>query len=149
MHVDDWGVAIDVAPFERGELARAQAGLGREDDHRPVERAELRRDAVDLVAGEGLDLETSRDPPLARAGERDRVLADQFPHDSAVQHLRERAKDLRPVPVGESCLPGGHVGHAPLERPDRSTTIDAVVALAMAVDRHAYKPEPAALVRWL
>jgi phage terminase large subunit-like protein len=36
-----------------------------------------------------------------------------------------------------------------LERPDRSSKIDAVVALAMAVDRHAYKPEPVALVGWI
>jgi phage terminase large subunit-like protein len=36
-----------------------------------------------------------------------------------------------------------------LERPDRTTTIDAVVALAMALDRHSYKPEPVALVGWL
>jgi hypothetical protein len=32
---------------------------------------------------------------------------------------------------------------------DRSSKIDAVVALAMAVDRHAYQPEPAQLLGWL
>ncbi len=36
-----------------------------------------------------------------------------------------------------------------LDKPDRSSKIDAVVALAMAVDRHAHKPEPVALVGWL
>jgi phage terminase large subunit-like protein len=36
-----------------------------------------------------------------------------------------------------------------LEKADRSSKIDAVVALAMALDRHAYKPEPVELVGWL
>jgi phage terminase large subunit-like protein len=36
-----------------------------------------------------------------------------------------------------------------LEKPDRATNIDAVVALAMAVDRHAYQPEPVELLGWL
>jgi phage terminase large subunit-like protein len=36
-----------------------------------------------------------------------------------------------------------------LEAPDRSTPIDAVVALAMAIDRHAYKPQPVQLLAWL
>jgi phage terminase large subunit-like protein len=36
-----------------------------------------------------------------------------------------------------------------LERPDRSTNIDAVVALAMAVERQAFKPEPVELVGWI
>jgi len=36
-----------------------------------------------------------------------------------------------------------------LEKPDRTTSIDAVVALAMAVDRHAYQPEPVQVVGWL
>lgn len=36
-----------------------------------------------------------------------------------------------------------------LEKADRASKIDAVVALAMAVDRHAHKPEPVELVGWL
>ncbi|HEX2111867.1 MAG TPA: hypothetical protein VHF67_09960 [Gaiellaceae bacterium] len=36
-----------------------------------------------------------------------------------------------------------------LDKADRSSKIDAVVALAMAVDRHAFKPEPVELVGWL
>jgi phage terminase large subunit-like protein len=36
-----------------------------------------------------------------------------------------------------------------LERPDRSTNIDAVIALAMAIDRHAYQPQPVELLGWL
>ena len=36
-----------------------------------------------------------------------------------------------------------------LERPDRTTNIDAVVALAMAIDRHAYQPEPVELLGWV
>jgi hypothetical protein len=36
-----------------------------------------------------------------------------------------------------------------LERPDRSTNIDAVVALAMAVERQAFKPEPVELLGWV
>ncbi len=36
-----------------------------------------------------------------------------------------------------------------LEKPDRSSKIDAVVALAMAVERQAFKPEPLELLAWL
>ncbi|MBA2259642.1 MAG: hypothetical protein H0W18_12165, partial [Acidobacteria bacterium] len=36
-----------------------------------------------------------------------------------------------------------------LDKPDRSTKIDAVIALAMAIDRHAYQPEPAVLHGWV
>jgi hypothetical protein len=36
-----------------------------------------------------------------------------------------------------------------LDRPDRASKIDAVVALATAVDRHACKPEPVEVVGWL
>ena len=36
-----------------------------------------------------------------------------------------------------------------LERPDRSTNIDAAVAMAMAIDRHAYQPETVELLGWL
>ena len=36
-----------------------------------------------------------------------------------------------------------------LEKADRASKIDAVVALAMAVERHAFKPEPVELVGWL
>jgi phage terminase large subunit-like protein len=36
-----------------------------------------------------------------------------------------------------------------LEKPDRTTNIDAAVALAMAVDRAAYAPEPVELLGWL
>jgi phage terminase large subunit-like protein len=36
-----------------------------------------------------------------------------------------------------------------LERPDRSTTIDAAVALAMAVDAHAHQAAPVELLGWL
>jgi phage terminase large subunit-like protein len=36
-----------------------------------------------------------------------------------------------------------------LDRPNRSSKIDAVVALAMAVDRHAWKPEEPRVVGWL
>jgi hypothetical protein len=36
-----------------------------------------------------------------------------------------------------------------LEAPDRSTPIDAVVALAMAIDRHAYQPEPVEGLGWM
>jgi phage terminase large subunit-like protein len=36
-----------------------------------------------------------------------------------------------------------------LEKPDRSTNIDAVIALAMAIDRHAYQPQPVELLGWL
>lgn len=36
-----------------------------------------------------------------------------------------------------------------LERPDRATNIDAAVALAMAIDRHAYQPETVELLGWL
>lgn len=36
-----------------------------------------------------------------------------------------------------------------LEKPDRTTNIDAAVALAMAVDRHAYQPQPVELLGWL
>jgi phage terminase large subunit-like protein len=36
-----------------------------------------------------------------------------------------------------------------LDKPDRASKIDAVVALAMAVERHAYQPEPVKVVGWL
>jgi phage terminase large subunit-like protein len=36
-----------------------------------------------------------------------------------------------------------------LEKADRASKIDAVIALAMAVDRHAYQPEPVELLGWL
>jgi hypothetical protein len=36
-----------------------------------------------------------------------------------------------------------------LEKPDRTTNIDAAVALAMAVDRHAYQPQPVELLGWI
>jgi hypothetical protein len=36
-----------------------------------------------------------------------------------------------------------------LEAPDRTTPIDAAVALAMAVDRHAWQPQPVELLGWL
>jgi phage terminase large subunit-like protein len=36
-----------------------------------------------------------------------------------------------------------------LDKPDRSSNIDAVVALAMAVERQAYRPEPVEVVGWL
>jgi phage terminase large subunit-like protein len=36
-----------------------------------------------------------------------------------------------------------------LEKPDRSTNIDAAVALAMAIDRHAYQPQPVELLGWV
>jgi phage terminase large subunit-like protein len=36
-----------------------------------------------------------------------------------------------------------------LDKADRASKIDAVVALAMAVDRQAYRPEPVELVGWL
>jgi phage terminase large subunit-like protein len=36
-----------------------------------------------------------------------------------------------------------------LERPDRTTNIDAAVALAMALDRHAYQLQPVELLGWL
>jgi phage terminase large subunit-like protein len=36
-----------------------------------------------------------------------------------------------------------------LDKADRASKIDAVIALAMAVDRHAYQPEPVQVVRWL
>jgi hypothetical protein len=32
---------------------------------------------------------------------------------------------------------------------DRTTNIDAVIALAMAIDRHAYQPEPVELLGWV
>jgi hypothetical protein len=36
-----------------------------------------------------------------------------------------------------------------LDKGDRSSKIDAVIALAMAIDRHAYQPEPVELLGWL
>jgi phage terminase large subunit-like protein len=36
-----------------------------------------------------------------------------------------------------------------LEKPDRSTNIDSAVALAMAIDRHAYQPQPVELLGWI
>jgi phage terminase large subunit-like protein len=36
-----------------------------------------------------------------------------------------------------------------LDKVDRSSKIDAVVALAMAGERQAFKPEPVELVGWL
>jgi phage terminase large subunit-like protein len=36
-----------------------------------------------------------------------------------------------------------------LDKADRASKIDAVIALAMAVDRHAYQPEPVQVVGWL
>ena len=36
-----------------------------------------------------------------------------------------------------------------LEKPDRSTNIDAAVALAMAIDRHAYQPVEVELLGWV
>jgi phage terminase large subunit-like protein len=36
-----------------------------------------------------------------------------------------------------------------LEKPDRTTNIDAAVALAMAVDAHAHQPQPVQLLGWL
>jgi phage terminase large subunit-like protein len=36
-----------------------------------------------------------------------------------------------------------------LERPDRSTNIDGVVALAMAVDSHSHAAQPVELLAWL
>lgn len=38
---------------------------------------------------------------------------------------------------------------AGLDKAARSAKIDAVVALAMAVDRQAFRPEPVELVGWL
>jgi hypothetical protein len=35
------------------------------------------------------------------------------------------------------------------EKADRASNIDAVVALAMAVDRHAYQREPVQVIGWL
>jgi hypothetical protein len=36
-----------------------------------------------------------------------------------------------------------------LEKADRASKIDPVVALTMAVDRHAHQPEPVQVVGWL
>jgi phage terminase large subunit-like protein len=36
-----------------------------------------------------------------------------------------------------------------LEKPDRTTNIDAAVALAMAVQAHAFQPEPVAMLGWV
>jgi phage terminase large subunit-like protein len=36
-----------------------------------------------------------------------------------------------------------------LEKPDRTTNIEAAVALAMAVQAHAYQPETVELLGWL
>jgi phage terminase large subunit-like protein len=36
-----------------------------------------------------------------------------------------------------------------LDKPDRSSKIDAVVALAMAVERQAFQPEPVQVAGWL
>ena len=43
-----------------------------------------------------------------------------------------------------TCYERSRLDWRPLIEP-----FDAVVALAMALDRHAYKPEPVALVGWL
>jgi hypothetical protein len=36
-----------------------------------------------------------------------------------------------------------------LDKADRASKIDALVTLAMAVDRHAYQPQPVEVVGWL
>jgi HNH endonuclease len=36
-----------------------------------------------------------------------------------------------------------------LEKPDRTTNIDAAVALAVAIDRHAYQPQQVELLGWI
>lgn len=43
---------VDVAPFERDPLVCPQSRFGREDDERPIDRAEFYREPVDLVSSE-------------------------------------------------------------------------------------------------
>lgn len=118
--VGDARVVVDVPLLEGGQLTRSQAGLGSEHDHRSVEGAELDGEPVDLGAGERVDLTATRDPPLPRAREPDRVLANQLPGDCAVEDLRERAEDLRPIAVREGCLPCRDVRDTPSEVVERA-----------------------------
>jgi hypothetical protein len=68
--------------------------------------------------------------------------------------VRQREQLIDPVP-GRPCEEdqpervGGGVGGEELEKVDRASKIAAVVALAMAVDRHAFQPEPVEVVGWL
>jgi hypothetical protein len=49
-------LAVDVAPFERRPFVRPQARLGREDDERAEDWAELEGERVDLLARERVEL---------------------------------------------------------------------------------------------
>jgi hypothetical protein len=98
-NVHDARVAVDVPLLEGGQLAGPQASLRGEHDHRPVQSAELAREAVDLRTCEWLDLGAPGHAPLAGASEPDRVLGDQLPGDGAVENLRQGTEDLRPITV--------------------------------------------------
>jgi flavin-dependent dehydrogenase len=74
---------VDVAAFERRPFVRAQPGLGGEHDERPVQRAELDGERVDLVEGERVHL---LGPGLRVATRLDRRVRRQVaPADGGVQ----------------------------------------------------------------
>jgi hypothetical protein len=72
---------------------------------------------------------------------------------SAGAHSRARNRSTMRPPVLNSHVHAAPAKHSRrgwrLERPDRSTNIEAVVAPAVAVERQAFKPEAVELLGWV
>jgi phage terminase large subunit-like protein len=94
--------------------------------------------------------------------ERDGLVASQFPQTDvrmvpASQRLRDAVIERRLTLPPDARL-AEHSANAVqrhgrrgwrLDRPDRSSPIDALVALCMALDRVEQRPEPVRLLGWL
>jgi hypothetical protein len=108
---------VHVATLERDPFVRPQPGLGAEDDERPVLRAELYFQRVDLLARERDEL--LRPWTHVRACFDGRVPVHVAPADGGVQRLPHRERQPIARRDGKRCTPGGDVIRGALELAER------------------------------
>jgi hypothetical protein len=116
--------------LERDPFARAQAGRGGEDDHRPVEIAEVVGERVDLRPRLERALLGVLAPRVVDAG-LGRVRVDDLPCDRAVKHLvdahnAELPAECRRAARASSTMPTGTAATTPSHHSDTSVKASAI-----------------------
>ena len=128
-------------------------------DRAALERAEDER-AFDVAAGDLLRLVPKREAEGGSWNRDEAVLVALIVRSSKLLTARRRSwSGVYATPATQSLTPtlpprsakqtqrGARIAHAGGRQP--SKRIDAVIALAMAVDRAEHQPEPAKLIGWL
>jgi len=107
-HVDDAEATVDVTLLQAEQLGGSESGCCTEDDHRPIERTELRGDRFDLLPALERPL-LPRTPRRVADAALGWVEVDDIPLDRSVQNLAERLCCLEPVTFRNGEPPGINV----------------------------------------